>query len=233
MARLRNTTLTRWNSSRADAAGRIFNFASVSISAALAIRQANLPYSPVLYDETPDIPYADVEFQIEDPDEPIAVQNSIHATMRFPQNPEMETLTFEAALFIGGENEYDAHIRYAPWFRMDHADLADILHDAYYDASVIEDAFAERDDLKHERALFRERMNYLATRILDSRESAFKHALSDYLQRFDPGAMGHPRVQRQNRHRRPPWDNHCGVHPGRTGEREHANTGLTNEEKSS
>ena len=165
---------------------------SAMISAALAIRQANLPYSPVLYDETPTIPYADVEFQIENPDEPITVQNSIHATMRFPQNPEMETLTFEAALFIGGDNEYDAHIRYTPGFRMDHADLADILHDAYYDASVIEDAFAEWDDLKHERARFQERMNYLATRILDGRESAFKYALSDYLQRFDPGAIGYP-----------------------------------------
>ena len=53
---------------------------SAMISAALAIRQANLPYSPILYDETPNIPYADVEFQIEDPDEPIAAQNSIHAT---------------------------------------------------------------------------------------------------------------------------------------------------------
>ena len=162
------------------------------ISAALAIRQANLPYSPVLDDETPDIPYADVEFQIEDSDEPIAVQNSIHATLRFPQRPEMETLTFEAALFIGGENEYNPHIRYTPGFRMDHADLAYILQDAYYDASVNEDAFAEWDDLKHERALFRERMDYLATRILEGRESAFTDALSDYLQRFDPGAMGYP-----------------------------------------
>ncbi len=165
---------------------------SSMISAALAIRHANLPYSPVLHDETPAIPYADVEFQIEDPDERIAVQNSIHATMRFPQNPEMETLTFEAELFIGGENEYNPHIRYTPGFRMDHADLADILHDAYYDGSVNEDAFAEWDDLKHEQRLFQERMNYLATRILDSKESAFKHALSDYLQRFDPGAMGYP-----------------------------------------
>ena len=39
------------------------------ISAALAIRHANLPYSPVLDDETANIPYADVEFQIEDWDE--------------------------------------------------------------------------------------------------------------------------------------------------------------------
>ena len=53
--------------------------------------------------------------------------------MRFPQNPEMETLTFEAALFIGGDNEFDAHIRYTPGFQMNHAELADILHDAYYD----------------------------------------------------------------------------------------------------
>ena len=52
------------------------------ISAALAIRQANLPYHPVLYDKTPNIPYADVEFQIENPNEPIAVQSSIQATMR-------------------------------------------------------------------------------------------------------------------------------------------------------
>ena len=165
---------------------------SSMISAALAIRHANLPYSPVLYDETPAIPYADVEFQIQDPDEPIAVQNSIHATIRFPQNPEMETLTFEAELFVGGEDEYDAHIRYTPRFQMNHAELADILHDAYYDASVNEDAFAEWDDLKHERRLFQERMNYLATRILDGKESAFKQALSDYVQRFDPGAMGYP-----------------------------------------
>ena len=162
------------------------------ISAALAIRQANLPYSPVLHDETPNIPYADVEFQIENPNEPIAVQSSIQATMRSPENPEMETFKFEAALFIGGEDEYDALIRYTPGFRMDHADLADILYDAYYDGSVNEDAFAEWDDLKHERRLFQERMNYLATRILDGKESAFKHALSDYLQRFDPGAMGYP-----------------------------------------
>ena len=39
------------------------------ISAALAIRHANLPYSPVLHDKTPAIPYAEVEFQIEDSDE--------------------------------------------------------------------------------------------------------------------------------------------------------------------
>ena len=37
---------------------------------------------------------------------------------------------------------------------MDHAELADILQDAYYDSSVNEDAFTEWDDLKHERALF-------------------------------------------------------------------------------
>ena len=165
---------------------------SAMISAALAIRHANLPYSPVLYDETTDIPYADVEFQIEDPDEPIAVQNSIHATMRFPQNPEMETLTFEAALFIGGEDEYDVQIRYTPGFQMDHAELIDILQDAYYDASVNEDAFAEWSDLKYERSLFRERMDYLATRILEGRESAFKQALSNYLQRFDPGVIAYP-----------------------------------------
>ena len=165
---------------------------SSMISAALAIRHANLPYSPVLHDETPTIPYADVEFQIEDSNEAITVQKSIHATMRFPQNPEMETLTFEAALFIGGDDEYDAHIRYTPEFRMNHAELADILHDAYYDASVNEDAFPEWDDLKHERRLFQERMDYLATGILDGRESAFKQALSDYLQRFDPGVMAYP-----------------------------------------
>ena len=165
---------------------------SSMISAALAIRHANLPYSPVLDDETPDIPYADVEFQIEDPDEPIAVQKSIHATLRFPQRPEMETLTFEAALFIGGEDEYDVQIRYTPGFQMDHAELADILQDAYYDGSVNEDAFAEWSDLKYERALFRERMNYLATRILEGRESAFQDALSDYIRRFDPGTMGYP-----------------------------------------
>ena len=162
------------------------------ISAALAIRQANLPYNPVLYDETPNIPYAEIEFQIENPDEPIAVQDSIQATMRFPDNPEMETFTFEAALFIGGEDEYEGHIRYTPGLRMDHADLADILYDAYYDSSVNEDAFTEWDDLKYERARFQERMNYLATRILHGKNKAFKEALSDYLQHFDPGAMGYP-----------------------------------------
>ena len=162
------------------------------ISAALAIRQANLPYHPVLDDETPNIPYADVEFQIEDPDERIAIQNSIHATLRFPENPEMETFKFEAALFIGGEDEYDALIRYTPGLRMDHADLADILYDAYYDGSVNEDAFTEWDDPKYERARFQKRMDYLATRILDGKDNAFKDTLSDYLQRFDPGAMGYP-----------------------------------------
>ena len=165
---------------------------SSMISAALAIRHANLPYSPVLDDETPAIPYADVEFQIEDSNEAITVQKSIHATMRFPQNPEMETITFEAALFIGGDDEYDVQIRYTPGFRMNHAELADILHDAYYDGSVNEDAFPEWDDLKHERRLFQERMDYLATGILDGRESAFKQALSDYLQRFDPGVIAYP-----------------------------------------
>ena len=54
-----------------------------------------------------------------------------------------------------------------------------------------EDAFNEWDDLKHERVLFQERMDYLATRILDGKNNAFKDALSDYLQRFDPGAMGY------------------------------------------
>ena len=165
---------------------------STMISAALAIRHANLPYSPVLHDEPPTIPYADVEFQIEDPKEAIAVQKSIHATMRFPQNPEMKTLTFETALFIGGDNEYEAHIRYTPGFQMNHAELADILHDAYYDGSVNEEAFAEWDDLKHERRLFQERMDYLATRILDGRESAFMQALAAHVQRFDPGVMGYP-----------------------------------------
>ena len=162
------------------------------ISAALAIRHANLPYSPVLYDKTANTPYAEVEFQIEDWDERITVQNTIQATMSFPDNPEMETLTFETELFVGGEDEYDAHIRYTPGFRMDHTDLADILHDAYYDGSVNEDAFAEWEDLKHQRRLFQERMDHLATGILDGRESAFKQALSDHVQRFDPGVMGYP-----------------------------------------
>ena len=103
-----------------------------------------------------------------------------------------EGIKFEAALFIGGEDEYDALIRYTPGLRMDHTDLADILYDAYYDGSVNEDAFTEWDDPKYERARFQKRMDYLATRILDGRESAFKYALSDYLQRFDPGAMGYP-----------------------------------------
>ena len=162
------------------------------ISAALAIRHANLPYSPVLDDENTNTPYAEVEFQIENRDEAITVQNTIQATMKFPQNPEMETLTFEAALFIDGDDEYDAHIRYTPGFQMEHAELADILHDAYYDGSVNEEAFAEWDDLKHERRLFQERMDYLATGILDGRESAFKRALADHVQRFDPGVMGYP-----------------------------------------
>ena len=162
------------------------------ISAALAIRHANLPYSPVLYDKTANTPYAEVEFQIEDWDERITVQNTIQATMSFPDNPEMETLTFETELFVGGEDEYDAHIRYTPRFQMNHAELADILHDAYYDGSVNEDAFAEWEDLKHERRLFQERMDHLATGILDGRESAFKQALSDHVQRFDPGVMGYP-----------------------------------------
>ena len=55
-----------------------------------------------------------------------------------------------------------------------------------------EDAFNEWDDLKHERVLFQERMDYLATRILDGKNKAFKDALSDYLQRFDPGTMEYP-----------------------------------------
>ena len=55
-----------------------------------------------------------------------------------------------------------------------------------------EDAFNEWDDLKHERVLFQERMDYLATRILDGKNNAFKDALSDYLPRFDPGTMGYP-----------------------------------------
>ena len=60
---------------------------SSMISAALAIRHANLPYSPVLDDETPDIPYADVEFQIEDSNEAITVQKSIHATIEVSAEP--------------------------------------------------------------------------------------------------------------------------------------------------
>ena len=162
------------------------------ISAALAIRQANLPYNPVLDNEPFTTPYAEVEFQIENRDERITIQGSIQATITFPNNPEMETFTFEAALFIGGDNEYEGNIRYTPEFKMDHADLADILYDAYYDDSVNEDAFTECDDLKYERARFQERMNYLATRILHGKNKAFKEALSDHLQRFDPGAMGYP-----------------------------------------
>ena len=173
--------------------------------------------------------------------------------MRFPQNPEMETLTFEAALFIGGDNEYDAHIRYTPGFQMNHAELADILHDAYYDGSVNEEAFAEWDDLKHERRLFQERMDHLATGILDGKESAFKQALanerpgqSDHVQRFDPGAMGYPESSVRRNHylcrthsqktamgypesssgnlpQKTAWDNHPGVHPGRAEEQEDGN----------
>ena len=162
------------------------------ISAALAIRQANLPYTPVLDGGGPNIPHADVEFTVDHPEEQIAVQRTIRAKMVFPKNPEMRAQYLSPDILIGGTNEDDPHIRYTPAFHMDHSDLAELLYDAYYDGSVNEDAFYEQADLKYEQVLFQERMEHLATLILDGRNRAFEHSLSYHLGRFDPGAIGYP-----------------------------------------
>ena len=149
--------------------------------------------------------------------------------MRFPQNPEMETLTFEAALFIGGDNEYDAHIRYTPRFQMNHADLADILHDAYYDGSVNEEAFAEWEDLKHERRLFQERMDYLATESWTARRAPSSRLCQTTCSASTPERWGTQSPAWKPSQKTAMGRSLHGVHPARTGEREDGNTELANE----
>ena len=75
---------------------------------------------------------------------------------------------------------------------MEHSELSDLLHDAYYEDSVNENYFHNWDDLKHEQGLFRERMNHLATRILHGGDAAFRDLLASHIGRFYPGAVGYP-----------------------------------------
>ena len=168
------------------------------IGGALAIRNAGLPYQPVLKPEQEregdrtEPPYAWVEFEIESKAVGIAVQQTIPALLMFPQNPEMKPVSFQAGLFIGGFCEYDAQIRHTPGFQMDRGELTDILFDAFYEDSVNEDSITEWDDLKHVREDFRQRMWNTATAILNNQAEAFGKALHEHLMRFDPGLTGYP-----------------------------------------
>ena len=166
---------------------------AVQIAAALAIRTAGLPYQPVMEaDEDPDTPYADVEFTLDNPGDGAAVQKTIRARLTFPERPEMGTQDFEAGLFLGGGNEWDAVIRHTPGFKMDQGELCNLLFDAYYGGSVDEDAYADWDELKYERRRFEDRMWDVATMILGDRSAAFRGALASHVQRFDPGLLGYP-----------------------------------------
>ena len=168
--------------------------AAVLISATLAIRQAGIPYSMVIEDEDENsgTPHAEISFQTEHRDTQVAQQNVIQATMSFPENPDMETVHFQANLNLEGGHEADINIRYTPEFQMEHSELSDLLHDAYYENSVNENYFHNWDDLKHEQGLFRERMNHLATRILHGGDAAFRDLLASHIGRFYPGAVGYP-----------------------------------------
>ncbi len=170
------------------------------IGAALAIRNAGLPYQPAL-EPGPEpeqekggteLPYAWVEFQIESQAVGIAVQQTIPALLMFPQNPEMKPVSFQAGLFIGGFCEYDAQIRHTPGFQMDQGELTDILVDAFYEGSVNEDSFPEWEDIKHVRRDFWQRMWNVAAAILNSRAEAFGKALHEHLVKFEPGLTGYP-----------------------------------------
>ena len=168
------------------------------IGAALAIRNAGLPYQPVLEPEQEQekgctaLPYAWVEFQIESQAVGIAVQQTIPALLMFPQNPEMKPVSFQTGLFIGGFSEHDAQISHTPGFQMDQGELTNILVDAFYEDSITEEHFPDWADLKRERERFWKRMWNVATTILKSRENGFRKALHEHLARFDPGLAGYP-----------------------------------------
>ena len=168
--------------------------AAALISAALAIRQSGLPYSMVIEDEDQNAgtPCAKISFQTELGDKHVAQQNVIQVTMSFPENPEMETVRFQASLNLDGDHEGNVHIRHTPGFRMKHGELSDLLYDAYYEESVNEDNFTYRDDLKREQDLFQQRMDHLAILILYGRNAAFGDALASHIGQFDPGAVGYP-----------------------------------------
>ena len=164
------------------------------IGAALAIRTAGLPYQPAppQKNDPTERPYACVEFQIASKAEGIAVQQTITASLTFPEDPEMEPVDFQAGLFIGGSGDHDAQICHTPGFQMDQRELADILFDAFYEGSVNENHFAEWADLEHEREEFWQRMWNVATTVVNSREETFGKALHEHLMRFDPGLTGYP-----------------------------------------
>ena len=80
---------------------------------------------------------------------------------------------------------------YTAGINLEQEELADLLFDAYRN-SVQDDNYSEWDDLKYELRAFRERMEDVATAILDDPQEAFRNRLSNHLTRFAPRPLRWP-----------------------------------------
>ena len=169
-----------------------------TISAALAIRTAGLPYQPVLDPEgRTGAPRATVQFhqatgQGGPPRPGIETQEAIPATMTFPDSPGAAPVRFHAGISMAGENEWSALIRRVPGFDMPHHDLADLLFDAYLEGNDRSTQEMHWTGRKLERERLRRRMATIATAVLEGPAEGFAEMLAKYLAEFTPGIIGWP-----------------------------------------
>ena len=89
-------------------------------------------------------------------------------------DPSREPILLSPTLYLGGSDKWEMLALYTENINLEQEELSDLLFDAYRD-SVQDDNYSEWDDLKYELLAFRERMEDIATAILEDPQEAFRN----------------------------------------------------------
>ena len=174
---------------------------AMEMSAALAVRHSGLPYYP-LPRNTPGIPMVRVEFDPPEMMKSISHVDEIPTTLEFVDGtgervPGSETIALSARLMAMGESWNDVGIAHTGGLDMDRDELADLIFDAYREATVVENETMHWKYLRDRLQSLKGITSHAATCILKGPAAAIQEMMEQHMWGFFPYPIPFPeeRVQ--------------------------------------